>query len=398
MKVICNNCCGCRTCENICPVSAIKMKEDLSKMGFKYPIIDDSKCINCGKCTTVCPVNSKKNKNKILFKAGAISKDDKIRKESSSGGMFTVLTNHILNKDGIVYGAFLDGTKLYHKKAINREERDSFRGSKYIQSDMKDVYKDIGKGLKEGKLIYFSGTPCQVVALKKYLEVSQIDDENLITQDFICHGVGSNKFFEQYISKKEKKYHSVVKKISFRAKKYPYQLQNMKIEFENGKTYYSIATKYDEFYNFYHKNLILRDSCYNCKFANENHVSDITLGDCWGNIPKEYNYGLGSSIICANTEKGKKLINENLQYINSFECENLSNYLNKKVKHQDETNKISQMLAEENYDEIINKYFKKSIKDKIIIIFLNIVEKLHLTKFLRRIIKSVKKNKFPKNY
>lgn len=388
MKEICNNCCGCKACENICPVSAISMKEDLNKMGFKYPVIDKSKCINCGQCIKVCPMNSEKSDNKILLKTGAISKDNGIRKQSSSGGIFTILTEDILDKNGIVYGAFLDGTNLYHKKAVNKEERDSFRGSKYIQSDMKNVYKDIGKELNAGKLIYFSGTPCQVVALKNYLKESQINDKNLTTQDFICHGVGSNKFFEQYIYKKEKKYNSIVNKISFRAKKYPYYIQDMKIEFKNGKTYHSLATKYDEFYYFYLRNLISRDSCYNCKFANENHASDITLADCWGDIPKEYNDGLGSSIICANTEKGKEVINANLDYINSFKCENLSYYLNKKVERPDKTNKISQMLAEENYDEIINKYFKKTIKDKIVIILLIIVEKLHLTKYLRKIIKS----------
>jgi len=225
--------------------------------------------------------------------------DNEVWKKSSSGGAFTALTDVWFESYGdfaVIYGCALDeNLSAIHIRANNTKNRDLCRGSKYIQSDIIKVYSKVAEDLKSNLKVLFSGTPCQISAIKGYLDFYNVPRENLLTVDFVCHGVGSNHFFEDYVSNLEKKYNSKAISCNFRAKSRPGKIQDMEILFENSRKYNAASTKYDWFYSAYIKNLILRPSCFNCPFASVDRISDITIADNW----------------CLNTsykEKAKSLI------------------------------------------------------------------------------------------
>lgn len=302
MDSICDKkeCCGCTACYFACPVSAISIIED--EKGFKYPIIDKEKCINCKKCVKVCPINQKVNniKNQQVF--ALKNKNENIRITSSSGGFFFELAKRIIEQKGIVYGAvFNEDCDVVHEEINKIEDIEKLKGSKYVQSNIGDTYKKIEEKLKEKKTILFSGTPCQVLGLIKYLGK---DYENLITCDFVCHGVPSPKIFNEHKKYLEKKYKSKIEKITFRHKDKK-SISNIKATFKNGSNYIN-GDKKDDYYFLFLKNCILRESCFNCHFANTNRVSDITMGDFWGvnKVIKKFDDGKGVSLVIINTNKG----------------------------------------------------------------------------------------------
>ena len=191
-----SQCCGCTACSSICPKKAIMMKQD--EEGFMYPIIDKSKCVNCGLCDKVCPVkNAKENGNNqhaYIFQ----NADDKIRRESTSGGAFTAIAEYVIDNNGIVYGAVFDEKyKVIHKGIDNKEELYKFRNSKYVQSEMENCYSEIKEYLNKGKLVCFSGTSCQVEGLKNYLGKHY---ENLILVDVVCRAVPSPLIWKKYLN------------------------------------------------------------------------------------------------------------------------------------------------------------------------------------------------------
>ena len=180
-----NKCCACHACYNICPVNAISMIED--EKGFKYPTVDKEKCINCGKCENICPIL---NEIKIDINPSAyacINKKDEIRLKSSSGGVFSLFAKYILDKQGVVFGATWnsDFSEVNHIYVTKEEELKKIRGAKYLQSNISDTYKKVKEFLDNDRFVLFSGTPCQIFGLKKYLNKEY---EKLILQDIICHG------------------------------------------------------------------------------------------------------------------------------------------------------------------------------------------------------------------
>lgn len=188
-------CCGCLACVNICSYNAIKIVTD--KEGFKYPQINSEVCVYCGKCSEVCPVVTPRAYNKDLPELkGAYAKNIKIREISSSGGIFYLLGKYFLERKGVVFGAAWNGdNKLVHQRITEISKLDKLCGSKYVQSDMGNIYQYVKNDLEKGKMVYFSGTPCQVKALKLFLGQSY---EKLLTQDFICHGVPSPEVLQKY--------------------------------------------------------------------------------------------------------------------------------------------------------------------------------------------------------
>ncbi len=237
-----------------------------------------------------------------------IHNDKNIAHSSSSGGAFTAVSDSwfdLFGDDALVYGCILnENLDAVHTKACNKSERDLMRGSKYIQSNTNGIYRSVEDDLKSKKHVLFSGTPCQISALNNYLKIKNIPHENLITVEVICHGVGSNAFFEDYISNMEKKYKSNAVSCNFRAKSRPEKLQDMKVSFKNGKVFNASTTKYDWFYTAYLKNYILRPACYSCPFATKERFADISLADNWGGKTKE-----PASLVIANTNVGLDLIN-----------------------------------------------------------------------------------------
>ncbi|MDD2391373.1 MAG: Coenzyme F420 hydrogenase/dehydrogenase, beta subunit C-terminal domain [Bacilli bacterium] len=311
-------CCGCTACMNICPTKAIKMVED--EEGFLYPKIDQALCINCGKCRKVCPFQNEINISNKLSKPTVYAvkhNKESVRMKSSSGGVFTAISDYVLNNGGVVYGAAFDENfNVIHKKAETSEECNKFRGSKYVQSDLSNVYKQIKDLLKSDRQVLFSGTPCQTAGLKSFLTNSRTNTDNLIINDIVCHGTPSPKIWLDYIDFIEKG--NKLKSYSFRFKERGWHGYNIMAEYKNGKR--KINTKELKiFTNLFSSDLLLRPSCHNCKFANIDRKSDITIGDFWG-IEKTMpgiDDNKGISLALVNTVKGEQVfekIKENIDF------------------------------------------------------------------------------------
>lgn len=302
------NCTGCSACSKICPNSAIKMKED--EKGFLYPEIINKYCTNCGLCKRICPNIAEKNEQNNEINIYAMkNKNEATRATSSSGGVFYEYAKSILDENGTIYGAAYNAfNEVEHIRIDSIESLYKLQGSKYIQSTITNIYEQIKDDLNKDKKVLFSGTPCQVAGIKKYLERKRINTDKLYTCDIICHGVPSPKVFKDYIKNLEKQYSSKAKTVNFRHKENNHT-QNIKIEFENGQTYVSNYDKNDEFYRLFLNDLILRESCYKCRYTSFDRVGDITLGDFWGIEKTICNFDdkKGVSLVLVNSTKGKEI-------------------------------------------------------------------------------------------
>lgn len=297
-------CTGCHACYAVCSKKAITMTEDSE--GFLYPIIDESRCVKCGACKHICPILKEYKGNPGPKAYACINKNDGVRRESSSGGVFSLLANSVIKQNGIVFGAAFDEEFLVsHESAEDENSLGKMRGSKYVQSKISDAYTEVEKNLEAGRTVLFTGTPCQVGGLKAYLGKEY---NNLVTQDIICHGVPSPTVWKKYVKHREEKASSKVEKVSFRNKSTGWKTFSVEFKFENGEHYQRLFSE-DAFMQGFLSNLCLRPSCYNCHFKSKERVSDITLADFWG-IEKEcadmYD-NKGTSLVLVNSEKGKKL-------------------------------------------------------------------------------------------
>lgn len=302
-------CIGCMACRNICPRDAIDVISDSN--GFYKLSIDESKCIKCGLCVRNCPnnINFEALYEKMptpSFAIAAWSKDKKTRNVSTSGGVFSEFAHKIIKRNGIVVGVVYDNHKVFHTMATNETELARMRGSKYVQSDVGVIYRKIKEYLEKDCYVLFSGTPCQVFALNRYLKIKY---DKLITIDLICHGVPSPRVFEDYCNYMEEKYSSKINKIYFRNKKPGWMVYGMKIIFDNNEVYEN-DTKNDPYLVGFLRDYFINDGCHQCHFTNVKRFSDITIADFWGYTSDEYEFlddDKGISLILLNTEKGKSL-------------------------------------------------------------------------------------------
>lgn len=302
--IICdkNFCTGCEACRNICTQNAISFVQ--SEKGFFYPQIDLLKCIQCNLCKKFCPVNNPPKKNKYKQVYAALAKNDLLRAESTSGGLFVCLAQMIIKKDGYVYGAALcEDLVVRHIEAHSVDEIKKLRKSKYVQSSIGLCYQMIEKRLKEGRQVLFSGTPCQVAGLKNYLNKKY---SNLLTVDILCHGVPSPGMLRKYIVYEESKSNSQMVNIAFRSKNVGWKKNKTERYFINGQK----ADWPDTFVPGFLKNFYLRESCYDCQYASDQRQGDISLGDYWGYIETRPEYieddDKGISLVIINTDKGEK--------------------------------------------------------------------------------------------
>ena len=301
------DCCGCYACKNVCPRNAISMVEDEKE--FKYPKINYNYCIKCGLCEKVCPIiNESKEDTDIPLAYAAFNIDEQTRMNSSSGGLFSLIAEYILNNNGIVFGAIFDENFLVkHIKVEKIPEISKMMGSKYIQSNIGETYKEARKYLNEGKLVLYTGTPCQIEGLKKYL---MRDYDNLYTQDLICHGVPSKKVWKKYLDYRKNIDNDILENISFRNKENRgWNEYELLFKYKNSNKYINHIE--DIYMKIFLSDIALRDSCFDCKFKKKHRISDITLADFWGinNILPEMNDEKGTSLLIINSLKGKDILN-----------------------------------------------------------------------------------------
>ncbi len=301
-----NKCVNCGACLNACPVDAISLCED--SYFYKY-IVDDDKCINCSKCMSLCPANNDiKNSQNLSKSIGGWCLNKNIVEGSSSGGAFAILANYVLERNGIVYGAvFSEDSHSVVIEGTDFVNVERFRKSKYVESKIGYSYRKIKRDLDNGKLVLFSGAPCQVIGLKIYLEKEY---DNLITCDFACGGMPSHKLYEIYLKELEEKYKSTIKNVDFRSGQFGWEDHSMLCTFQNGKKYREYAYIDPFYFAFIYKHLSIRDNCIKCEFA-DNHYSDIILADFWKykTLTKFSNKTNGISLIISNSKKGDMLFN-----------------------------------------------------------------------------------------
>lgn len=325
------DCCGCGACVNICDRNAVSMQCD--EEGFIYPVIDEKMCVECGRCISVCNFKKKENQRNVPLDVYAgQGKDKMLNRQSSSGGIFGILARYVIEQEqGVVYGAVMDisseDVKVYHKKAETKDELFQMHGSKYVQSSTEYTYKDVEKRLKCGQTVLYSGTPCQIDGLKGFLRK---DYDNLITVELICHGVPSNVMFKSYIAAMNDSWRGKIQEFHFRDKSYQWGYSSCLtyITNDNRKIKRRISCRASSYYYYFLKAEICRESCYQCKYAADRRVADITLGDFWG-IDKEHPELLknelkmeeGVSAILVNTQKGRNLMEKSRDSIRLYSSE-----------------------------------------------------------------------------
>lgn len=296
-------CVGCGVCVDICPVEALRLSHN--RDGFYKPVFSNNACINCGKCQDVCPaLNCATRDVAPLFYYGW-STDEKIRKRSSSGGLFSVIAEHIIRDGGVVIGAkYSDDFKSVVMSSTEECELDELRRSKYCQSFSNGIYQKISQLLKNEKKVMMVGTPCQIAAARRLFG----DNPNLLLVDFLCGGVTPDTAFFDYIDYIEKKYRSRIVSVNMREKKFGWSKPAIRIEFENGKEYLS-RYQFDYYYYYYYCTPFLKNEpCMTCSFTSHPDA-DITIADFWGydaaNVQKDEE---GISLLCTYTKKGEETI------------------------------------------------------------------------------------------
>lgn len=299
-------CCGCSACAQICPRGSITMIKD--EEGFFYPSVDKKTCIDCNQCRAICPFEN--NTIKAEFHPvilGAKAYDDEIRYWSSSGGIFTLVAESILEKNGIVFGVEMneDCTFVKHVAVDHKENLKKLRGSKYIQSRIDGAYINARNYLEQGKPVLFTGTPCQISGLKRFLKK---DYSQLFCVEVICHGVPSEELWNKYLNHIEQKYKRKVKNVSFRSKRYSWMQFGSDIQFNPKKTVFKFSFE-DSFFRMFNSSYSMRPSCYECMAKGKRTMADMTIGDFWGveTVFPNFNDNKGVSIILMNNEKGKLL-------------------------------------------------------------------------------------------
>ena len=301
-----SHCTGCGACASGCPKDAISMERD--KEGFLYPAVHEEACVRCGHCTAVCPALHPREPRPLPAVFAAWNRDESVRKDSTSGGVFSVLAEYILESGGVVFGAALDGRQhLRHVACFRKEDLWRLRGAKYVQSDLGDCYREVKRWLQT-KPVLFSGTPCQVDGLYRYLGCRP---ENLTTCDLVCHGVPSPGVWEDMVRSIEKRKGKSLQVVRFRNKVTGWKDSHFTTVYTDGSVD-SAPLFATEFGRAFGRALFLRPSCHTCAYTSMNRPGDFTLGDFWGLRPEELpeQQERGVSLLLVNTPHGSHLFDQ----------------------------------------------------------------------------------------
>lgn len=389
-------CCGCTACMNICPKEAIQMEQD--QEGFLYPEIKKELCIKCGRCKQICPMIDRRKKEEANFPMhqpkhiyAVKHKDGETRRLSSSGGVFSLLSDLFLEKKGTgrVAGAvFDDDFRVVTSLVDSLQDRDKMRGSKYVQSDLGNIFSQIRNELQEHKQVLFTGTPCQCDGLRHYLGREY---DKLYLCDIVCHGTPSPKVWLDYLKWQEKIRGQKIKKVSFRDKYFGWHKQAIHLEFADGSEYRNTTNK-DPFYIMFFSHVCHRPSCHDCQYASYERCSDLTIGDFWGiedakavssskitgdngaaNIEnyefKDFADETGTSLVFANTEKGEKLLQRMGDQAMMKESDRTSCYqaiFEAPPKPSPARNAFWRLYQEQGYEKAAAIYGKLTFKQKVI--------------------------------
>lgn len=372
------DCCGCTACASICPHNAITMIPD--SLGFLYPKVDNDKCVECGLCEKVCQFKKEYDRSFNLLQSDAYAvrhKDLNEIMKSRSGAAFVALSDYVLEHSGVVYGVGYEGHfRVVHKRAVTKEERDEFRKSKYVQSDLKDTFCRVKEDLKLGRLVLFSGTPCQTSGLRSYIGKSFQD--NLILIDIVCHGVPSPYVWRDYLNYVENRKGERVVEVNFTDKLlFGWRIHRESFVFESGDVTSSASFKY-----LFYKHVMLRRSCGVCPFTNLTRPSDITIGDFWGwqkSVPGFNDDDKGVSLVLVNTVKGRSLFEKIKSDLEARQV-NLENCLQPNLMHPSmehpDRDKFEADFGRMDFQHLMDKYgdtgwrykaseFKKKVKGKL---------------------------------
>lgn len=299
-----SDCVGCEACVQCCPKHCITMHEDSE--GFLYPQINTEECIDCGLCERVCPVINQGEPRKPLVAYAAKNQDESVRLNSSSGGVFSALAEYVIAQGGVVFGARFDESwNVVHDYVETVEGLLAFRGAKYAQSRIGQSFLQAETFLKQGRMVLFSGLPCQIAGLKKFLRK---DYDNLITVDLFCHGVPSPMVWERFLEEEVATPHTQLKSISFRDKASGwknYSFSYLQEDADGVHLHRMLSTK-NLFMRGFLADLYLRPSCYRCPAKQLKSGSDLTIGDYWGiqQAHPKLDDDKGVSAILVNTDKG----------------------------------------------------------------------------------------------
>lgn len=302
-----NTCTGCSACCQVCNVDAIRMHSD--RHGFFYPVVDEEKCISCGSCERVCPAGVTIDEKEPLEVYAAKHKDEEVLLGSASGGAFTAISDYVLSRGGVVYGAVhTSELRTVHIRGETVQERNRMRGSKYVQSEIGTAFQEALRDLESGRLVLFTGTPCQIDGLRRIVP-SSVNRENLILVDIVCAGVPSPLLFREYVAYCEKQTGKKLADHIHRPKEVGWGTHREINCFTDGSRD-SSSMRSQIWKHLFHSGSFNRPSCYQCKYLTSARVSDLTIGDFWGynkaGIQMAPDGGL--SLILVNTQLGQSVL------------------------------------------------------------------------------------------
>ena len=363
-------CCGCSACVQRCPKGCITMVQD--EEGFFYPQVDAETCIDCGLCEKVCPILTSKLSHEPLKVFAAKNPDDEIRKESSSGGIFTMLAESVIHEGGVVFGVrWSKEWNVEHSYTENIEGLKAFRGSKYVQSNINGSYLKAESFLKAGRKVLFSGTPCQIAGLKTFLRKEY---DNLLSVECACHGVPSPGLWQKYLSEVTKG--RSVESIYHRDKRTGWRNYSVVIKFADGS---EISELHDNntWMRAFIKNLTLRPSCHQCAFKSFKSQADITLADLWGDrklLPNQ-NEDKGITLVINRSHKASGVLN-NVENIKDFTLQDVVPFNGALVIPPKQNSKRSEYMSRLQKGESFSKLVKSMTKDSFILRMKIMISKL----------------------
>lgn len=383
-------CCGCEACYNVCPKNCIEMKSD--EEGFLYPRVNQDTCINCGLCEKVCPIINhvprEKNDNQEAYLMQ--HNDDEICRQSTAGGAFTGIASYVIEKGGIVFGVEMtEDYKVRHTSAETIEELEKFRNSKYVQSRIGTVFQQVKRELSKGRMVCFSGTPCQVEGLRHFLGK---DYENLILVDVVCRAVPSPGVWEKYI-KYEVEQKGEISSVRFRDKTLGYQYSTMELKSKVEKTYRG-GIESQPWLRMFFSGMIIRPSCTDCIFRSRYRNSDFTIWDCFNSyeFDKSFNERKGTTRVLVHSEKGRVILEEIKKdyYVSEINADYaVSGVAEMVVSPQcnERKNEFFDYYSSTQFNEILNMFFPSTVKVQVKRLLRRILSFLRLDVLVKKILK-----------